>query len=93
MIMIKNENGKDVIINNRCTASKTLTLALMLPRRMSAIVANRMKIDQITRCALFGFLEPLSVNMLNTNTAESTEVIKKLINKNTEVMFKTVAKG
>lgn len=91
--MIKNENGSEVIISKRCTASKTLTFALILPKSIKAMVANKMKIDHITRWVLFGFLEPLSVNMLNTNTAESTDVIKKLINKNIDVIFNTVANG
>ena len=92
-MMMKNENGNDVIINKRCTASNTLTFALILPKRIKAIVANKIKTDQMTRCVLFGFLDPLSVNILSTNTAESTEVIKKLINKNIEVIFKNVANG
>ena len=91
--MIKKENGKDVIISKRCTASKTFTFALLFPKRIKAMVANKMKTDHITRCVLFGFLAPLSVNILSTNTAESTDVIKKLINKNIEVKFKNVAKG
>ena len=90
-MMIKKANGNEVIINSRCTASKTLIFAFTLPNNTKAIVANKMKIDQMTRWVLLGFLAPLSVNILKTNTAESTEVIKKLINKITDVMFKKVA--
>ena len=90
---MKKEKGNEVIINKRCTASKTLIFALEFPKSIKAIVASKMKTDQIRRCILLGFLDPLSVNMLNTNTAESTEVIRKLINKNRDVMFKTVAYG
>lgn len=90
---MKNENGSDVIINKRCTASNTFISALILPKSTKAMVANKIKTDQITRCVLLGFLAPLSVNILSTNTAESTEVIKKLINKTIDVIFKNVAYG
>ena len=65
----------------------------MFPKSTKAIVANRIKTDQITLCDFLGFFDPSSVNILNTKTAESTEVIKKLINKNRVVIFKTDAKG
>lgn len=92
-MIMKNENGNEVIINKRCTASKTFTLALILPKRIKAMVASKIKTDQITRWVLLGFLEPLSVNILNTKTAESTDVIRKLINRKIEVIFKNVANG
>ena len=49
--------------------------------------------DHIRRCFLLGFSAPLSVNMLKTNTAESTEVTKKLTNKISVITLRNPANG
>ena len=93
MTRIKKANGKDVIISNFDTVPNTSISGFTLPSSTNAMVANNIKTDHITRCFLFGFLEPLSVNILNTNTAESTEVTRKLMSNKMVVKFRTVANG
>ena len=80
MNTIKKANGREVMMSSFWTAVSTSMSGLALPNRISAKVANKIKMDQMSRCFFWGSGLPLSVNMLNTNTAESTEVTKKLTN-------------
>ena len=90
---MKKAKGNDVIINSFCAAVSTSISGLAFPKSIRATVANKIKTDQIKRCFLLGFFFPLSVNMLSTNTAESTEVTKKLIKRKIVVKFSNVANG
>ena len=85
--------GNEVIINNFWAAINMLISGFAWPNRINAIVAKKIKRDQIKRCFLLGSFFPLSENMLNTKTAESTEVTKKPISNTIVVIFRSVAKG
>ena len=93
MATIKKANGNEVMISSFCTAINTSTSGLAFPKSIMANAPKRMKMDHRRRCILLGSFLPLSLNILNTKTAESTEVTKKLINKTMVVKFKKVATG
>lgn len=90
---MKNANGKEVIIRIFCTVLRMSISGFTLANTSKANVAKRINRDQSKRCFLLGFGLPSSVNMLSTNTAESTEVTKKPINKTIVVPFNTLAIG
>ncbi len=85
--------GNEVMIRSFCTAVSTSISGLASPKSKSAIVANSIKTDQTSRCFLFGSFLPLSVNILKTKTAESTDVTRKLINRKMVIKFRKVAIG
>ncbi len=74
---IKSTTGREATISSFCTATKTSMSDLVYPKSMRARVVKSTKTDHTKRCFLAGLGFPPSVNMFNTNTAESTEVTKK----------------
>jgi|GEM_PF-6434582 len=93
IITIKNAKGSEVIINSFCTVVRTSISGLTFPNSNSAMVARRMSADQMRRWLFFGSILPLSVNMLNTNTAESSEVTRNPIRSIIVIAFRTVGIG
>jgi len=89
---INKANGREVIINSFCNAIKTLISGRALPNTIMAIANSAIPTDQINRCLRLGVGFPLSVNILNTNTAESTEVTKKLMSKTIVITLSILAK-
>lgn len=77
---VKNPNGRELIIKNFCIAVRTLESGFTCPRTMIASQKIKIRMAQAKRYLLEGSCFPLSVNILKTKIAESTEVTRKLIN-------------